>query len=70
MYESTKRAMQKYQKEKSVQISLVFRRDNEDDMKALERIRAHKSHSAYVRKLVLENIEREEAMKGEDHEDL
>lgn len=39
-------------------------------MKALERIRAQKSQSAYVRKLVLEDIEREEDLKGEDHEDL
>ena len=65
MYESRKRAAKKYQREKSTQISLVFRRDNPDDMKALERIRAHKSHSAYVRRLVLEDIEREER-EGQD----
>lgn len=69
MYESSRRAARKYQKQKSKQISLVFRRDNEDDMKALERIRSQKSHSAYVRKLVLEDIERERqaGQEGQDN---
>ncbi len=60
MYESNRRAARKYQKEKSTQISLVFRLGNADDMRALERIRSQKSHSAYVRRLVLEDIAREE----------
>ena len=59
MYESSRRAARKYQKQKSKQISLVFRLNDEDDMRALERIRSQKSHSAYVRRLVLEDIERE-----------
>lgn len=66
MYESKRRAARKYQRERSTQISLVFRLDNEDDMRALERIRAEKSHSAYVRRLVLEDIERER-QAGQDN---
>ena len=59
MYESVRRATEKYHKEKLIRITIIFRRDHEDDMKALERIRAQESHSAYVRRLVLEDIERE-----------
>lgn len=69
MYESSRKAARKYQREKSKQISLVFRLDNEDDMRALERIRSQKSHSAYVRRLVLEDIERERqaGQEGQDN---
>lgn len=70
MYESVRRATEKYRKEKLVRTIIIFRRDHPDDMRALERIRAQKSQSAYVRRLVLEDIEREEDLKGEDHEDL
>ena len=65
MYESVRRATEKYHKEKLIRITIIFRRDHEDDMKALERIRAQESHSAYVRRLVLEDIEREER-EGQD----
>lgn len=69
MYESKRRAARKYQRERSTQISLVFRLDNEDDMRALERIRAQESHSAYVRRLVLEDMAREEqaGQEGQDN---
>lgn len=60
MYESVKRATQKYHRDKLIRITIIFRRDHEDDMRALERIRGYKSHSAYLRRLVLEDIEREE----------
>ena len=59
MYESTRRATEKYHKEKLVRKIIIFRKDHEEDMRALERIRAQESHSAYVRRLVLEDIERE-----------
>lgn len=69
MYESSRRAARKYQREKSKQISLVFRLNDEDDMRALERIRSQKSHSAYVRRLVLEDIAREEQAGQDRNED-
>ena len=59
MLESVRRATDKYHKEKLVRITIIFRKDHKDDMRALERIRAQESHSAYVRRLVLEDIERE-----------
>ncbi len=61
MYESVRRATDKYHKEKLVRKIIIFRRDHEEDMRALERIMAQESHSAYVRRLVLEDIEREQA---------
>ena len=65
MLESVRRATDKYHKEKLVRITIIFRKDHKDDMKALERIRAQESHSAYVRRLVLEDIAREE-QAGQD----
>ena len=65
MLESVRRATDKYHKEKLVRITIIFRRDHEEDMKALERIRAQESHSAYVRRLVLEDMAREE-QAGQD----
>ena len=65
MLESVRRATDKYHREKLVRITIIFRRDHEDDMRALERIRAQESHSAYVRRLVLEDIAREE-QAGQD----
>ena len=44
---------------------IIFRKDHEEDMRALERIRAQESHSAYVRRLVLEDMAREE-QAGQD----
>lgn len=69
MYESVKRATEKYHREKLIRITIIFRRDHEGDMRALERIRAYKSHSAYVRRLVLEDIEREERIGQGRNED-
>ena len=57
MYESVRRATQKYHKEKLARITVIFRKDYEDDMRALEKIRAQESQSAYIRKLVLRDIE-------------
>lgn len=65
MYESVRRATDKYHKEKLVRKIIIFRRDHEEDMRALERIMAQESHSAYVRRLVLEDIAREE-QAGQD----
>lgn len=65
MYESVRRATEKYHKEKLVRILVIFRRENKDDMRALERIRAQESQSAYIRRLVLEDIAREE-QAGQD----
>ena len=65
MLESVRRATDKYHREKLVRITIIFRRDHEDDMRALERIRAQESHSAYVRRLVLADIAREE-QAGQD----
>ena len=65
MLESVRRATDKYHREKLVRITIIFRRDYEEDMKALERIRAQESHSAYVRRLVLEDMAREE-QAGQD----
>ena len=65
MLESVRRATDKYHREKLVRITIIFRRDHEEDMKALERIRAQESHSAYVRRLVLEDMAREE-QAGQD----
>lgn len=65
MLESVRRATDKYHKEKLVRITIIFRKDHGDDMRALERIRAQESHSAYVRRLVLEDIAREE-QAGQD----
>ena len=69
MLESVRRATDKYHKEKLVRITIIFRRDHEEDMRALERIRAQESHSAYVRRLVLEDIAREEqaGQEGQDN---
>lgn len=61
MYESVRRATDKYHREKLIRITILFRKEHGDDMRALERIRAQESHSAYVRRLVLEDIEREQA---------
>lgn len=61
MLESVRRATDKYHKEKLIRITIIFRKESGDDMRALERIRAQESHSAYVRRLVLEDIEREQA---------
>ena len=65
MLESVRRATDKYHKEKLVRITIIFRKDHKDDMRALERIRAQESHSAYVRRLVLEDMAREE-QAGQD----
>lgn len=65
MYESVRRATDKYHKEKLVRKIIIFRRDHEEDMRALERIMAQESHSAYVRRLVLEDMAREE-QAGQD----
>lgn len=66
MLESVRRATDKYHREKLIRITIIFRRDHEEDMRALERIRAQESHSAYVRRLVLEDMERE-CQEGHDN---
>lgn len=66
MYESVRRATDKYRRERLVRILVIFRRENKDDMRALERIRAQESQSAYIRRLVLEDIERER-QEGHDN---
>ena len=69
MYESVRRATDKYRRERLVRILVIFRREDKDDMRALERIRAQKSQSAYIRRLVLEDIAREEqaGQEGQDN---
>ena len=56
MYESTRRAIAKYHRDKLIRVTIIFRKDFDDDMRALMHLRRQRSHSAYVREVILSDM--------------